>query len=342
MVSLLLLPLLCAGLANAAQEEGDFPTDPLFSWEQTYLFLSEGYGIVEETHPTEAAVQTAENSSNPGPKPYPEVWNLTGGTVEQMTYVEYSGTRFFTLPAGGQVQNLTSVSNEALLAESTLQPVFDIFANGNPEVLIMHSHTTETYEPYERTAFDKTFNYRTTDPTKNMVMVGDAIAAELERSGIGVIHDTTIHDYPSYTGSYDRSAETVKTLLAQHPSIKVVLDIHRDAISKDGVINQPVVEIDGRKAAQVMIIAGCDDGTMGMPDYMKNFRFASLLQSQMETDYPGFTRPILFDYRKYNQNLTTGSILIEVGSHGNTLAQAEYAGTLIGKSLSHVLHSLKP
>lgn len=307
-------------------------------WEES-LFLSEGFG-------TEAALpalvpQTAA-PSDPGPKPYPESWNLTGGKVVPTTYLPYTGERFFSLKKAGQVQNLSHISHEELLAESEKLPDFDIFTNGEPQVLIMHTHTTETFEPYEREAFDAGFNYRTTDPSLNMVMVGEAIAKELQQGGIGVIHDATIHDYPSYTGSYERSRATVQAILAEHPSIKVVLDIHRDAISRDGTIAQPVIEIDGRKAAQVMIISGCDDGTLGMPDFRKNFRFAALLQQQMETDYPGLTRPILFDYRKYNQDLRTGSLLIEVGSHGNTLDQAAYAGELIGASLRRALLRLKP
>jgi stage II sporulation protein P len=100
------------------------------------------------------------------------------------------------------------------------------------------------------------------------------------------------------------------------------------------------VEIDGKKSAQVMIISGCDDGTMDMPDYMQNFRFASLLQQQMASDYENLARPVLFDYRKYNQDLTTGSLLIEVGTHGNTLEQVQYAGELVGKSLSKALKSI--
>ena len=90
-----------------------------------------------------------------------------------------------------------------------------------------------------------------------------------------------------------------------------------------------------------MIISGCDDGTMDMPNYMKNFRFASLLQSQIENDNPGLTRPILFDYRHYNQDITTGSLLIEVGSHGNTLDQSYYSGELLGKSIAKALKGLK-
>lgn len=87
-------------------------------------------------------------------------------------------------------------------------------------------------------------------------MIGDKITQQLENAGIGVIHDTTIHDYPSYNGSYDRSAETVKKILKEYPSIKVVLDIHRDAIGTNDSIMQPVVEVNGKDAAPVMIISG--------------------------------------------------------------------------------------
>ena len=312
--------------------------------EEPPFYLSHGYGDAEPATaaPTEPLPTIpVPASADPGPKPYPESWDLTGGAVEKMSYGHYSGDKYFDLDTAGQVQNLTSVTNDILRAESRQRPGFTILADGTPEVLLMHTHTTESFEPYERDAYDASFNYRTTDPGRNMVMVGDHIAAALEKAGIGVIHSGVIHDYPSYTGSYARSAETVKGILAQYPTIKVVLDIHRDAIGGNGIIKQPTVTIDGRKSAQVMIISGCDDGTMDMPNYLQNFRFAALLQQQMESDYPGLTRPILFDYRKYNQDLTTGSLLIEVGTHGNTIEQAGYAGDLIGSSLARALCSLK-
>jgi stage II sporulation protein P len=171
-------------------------------------------------------------------------------------------------------------------------------------------------------------------------MVGDAITQQLEDANINTLHDTTIHDYPSYTGSYERSAVTVQNILEQYPSIKVVLDIHRDALSRDGDLLQPIVEVDGKQSAQVMIVSGCDDGTMGMPNYLQNFRLASLIQNQLYTDYGDVARPILFDYRKYNQDLTTGSLLVEVGTHGNTLEQVQYAGELFGKALAEALTQL--
>ncbi|MFR2443892.1 MAG: stage II sporulation protein P [Ruminococcus sp.] len=304
---------------------------------------SEGYGWTAET---QEVIQTAQNakvpSSDPGEKPYPTQWNLSEETsIFRTSYGPYSGDNFFFLSSAGQVQNKTSLSNTALQTESELAPAFTIQVSDEPQVLIMHTHTTETFEPCVRNEYDPSFNYRTTDPAYNMVSVGDAITEQLEAAGIHTIHDTTIHDYPSYNGAYERSAETVKQYLEQYPSICVVLDIHRDAIQSDNTLSQPIVEIDGREAAQVMIISGCDDGTMEMPNYLQNFHFACRLQGNLEGMYPGLTRPILFDYRKYNQDLTTGSLLLEVGSHGNTLEQAQYSGELIGKALAQTLLKLQ-
>ncbi len=308
--------------------------------------LSEGYGVTAETEDTIDSVETVNPleiiSDNPGAKPYPSEheW-VEGGSIIRTTYGEFSGNTYFNLQKCGQVNNKTTVPNQTLIDESRYLPDFTISDTEEPQVLIYHTHTTESFEPYVRDFFDAQFNYRTTDETKNMVMVGEEICKQLEANGIGVIHAKDIHDYPSYNGSYARSRDTISAILEQHPSIKVVLDIHRDAIANDSGAYQPFTVINGREAAQIMIISGCDDGTLDMPNYMKNFRFASSLQQQLEGDYPGLTRPILFDYRKYNQDMTTGSLLIEVGSHGNTLEQAQYSGQLIGSSLAKLLNSLK-
>lgn len=309
--------------------------------------ISEGYGVSEETEEsTNVLTETADPleavAENAGDKPYPSEDSWTaGGSIVRTTYGQYSGNSFFDLDNGGQVNNQTSIPNETLLSESRCGADFTVDNTSEPLVLIYHTHTTESFEPYVRDFYDANFNYRTTDETKNMIMVGNAIQAELEAQGIGVIHAKDIHDYPSYNGSYGRSRETILPILEQYPSIKVVLDIHRDAVSGEGVAYQPFTEINGKEAAQIMIISGCDDGTLGMPDFMKNFHFACRLQERLENDYSGLTRPILFDYRHYNQDLTTGSLLIEVGSHGNTLEQVQYSGQLIGNSLGRLLNSMK-
>lgn len=211
-----------------------------------------------------------------------------------------------------------------------------------PKVLIMHTHTTEGYELFDRGYYDKSYSIRTTDATQSVVRVGDEIQKALEAQGIGVIHDTTVHDYPAYNGSYGRSADTVKAQLEKNPSIQVVLDIHRDGITReDGTRVKPTVEINGKKAAQVMIIAGCESESVSHPDWELNLRLAMRLQQSLATNFPDLARPLKFMNANYNQNLTHGSILIEMGSEANTLDEAMYSGQMVGQALGQVLSQLK-
>ena len=286
-------------------------------------------------------------SAKPDPEiiaavPYPEDINSRDGVIQKMNFGHYDGTQYFDLDGGGQVRNGSDEwDNASLYAESKKSPDFSFqTSEGQPLVLIYHTHTTESYEPSDRDFYDASFQSRTTDPSKSVVAVGDRICAELEKAGIPYIHDTLLHDYVSYNEAYDSSRTTVKELLAKYPSIKIALDIHRDGLQReDGTRLSPVAEIAGRDAAQIMIISGCDDGSLGLPEYIKNFHFACALQQQLESSCPGLTRPILFDYRHYNQDLTTGSLLIEVGSHGNCLEQALYSGELVGRGLAELIKS---
>ena len=167
-----------------------------------------------------------------------------------------------------------------------------------------------------------------------MISVGDVLTSVLTENGFGVIHDGTMHDDPSYQGSYQRSAVTVKNHLSENPGITVCIDLHRDAIEPSASeIIKPTAVINGKKAAQIMIISGCDDGTMDMPGYWENLRFAAALADKLEQLYPGLCRPILFDYRKYNMDLSPGLLLIEIGATGNTLSEAQYSAELLGNAL---------
>lgn len=292
-----------------------------------------------ETHSESSAVPSPLPAEDVSDKiPYPASLESRDGVIENYTYGHYDGEQYFDLDGGGQVRNCTALSNSELYAESA-QPIdFELDANSDqPQILIYHTHATESFEPYARDYYDSSFSCKTTDPHMNMISVGDKICEQLDAAGIGYVHDTLVHDYPSYDGSYDSSRIAVQEILEKYPSIKICLDVHRDGIEReDGTRLAPITEIDGRKAAQLMIISGCDDGTMGMPNFMQNFHFACKLQSALESDWSGLTRPILFDYRFYNQDLTTGSLLIEVGSHGNSIDQAQYTGELIGKTLSEL------
>ena len=275
-----------------------------------------------------------------GSRPYSCPDTDTGGEILDRHYGEMNGDMFFSLDRGGQVRNSTFWDNDDLLTESRIRPDLPMKTDGTPVVLIYHTHTTESFVSEKTGAYDAAFNFRTTEPDKNMTAVGNAIAEQLSAAGIGVVHAKEIHDFPVWTGSYGNSAETIREVLSEYPDICIALDIHRDAMSDGSTVFAPVCTENGRPAAQIMIISGCDDGTMNMPDYRENFHLASYLQQTAEEMYPGLTRPILFDYRKYNQDLTHGSLLIEVGSQGNTIDEAVYTGELVGKVLAKAILQL--
>jgi len=241
------------------------------------------------------------------------------------------------------VKNVTDAHTFDIEEELGKKPGVKIKKNNEPQVLIMHTHTTESYQPADSGYYDMTESAHSLDRNLSVVKVGDAITRQLNDAGILTLHDETVHDYPSYNGAYDRSAETVQKYLDEYPSIQVVLDIHRDAITDDsGVKTKPTAEIDGKKAAQIMIISGCEEyPIIDYPDWEINLRFALRIQKQLETDYPTLARPLYFAARHYNQQMTHGSLLIEMGSDGNTLEEAVYSGEMLGKALAELLATLK-
>ncbi len=291
----------------------------------------------DEPQPSQAQVISRNIAAFDDGLDYEGEGNRSGNIVRRSYSEDVSG--YITLASGSQVRNCTHVSDEELLAASLELPDLPIELNSEqPQVLIVHTHTTESYEPYSRSYYDTDFPTRTRDSDHNMIAVGEVLAQTLAANGISVLHDGTVHDYPSYTGSYDRSEVTIRAALEQYPSIKVVIDLHRDAMTEpDGTRIAPVAEIDGRNAAQFMIIAGCDDGRFNMPNYMENYMLAALIQNFSGAMYPTLARPVLFDYRNYNQHITTGSLLIEIGSHANSLDEALYCAELLGESMSKAL-----
>ena len=261
------------------------------------------------------------------------------GTVTEQQFGQGSGEKY--IPCGtGSIKNNTRQTAADIAAEAAQPLPFAIEKDSAaPQVLIMHTHATEDYRLSAGLWFTPGDGARSTDRSINMCAVGRVMADTLNAAGICTLHDETLNDYPSYTGSYANSRAVVQQYLAQYPSIKVVLDVHRDAIETEGGSRYaPVCTVDGRQAAQVMIICGCDNGTtVRLPDWRQNLRFAAAWERAMEGTYPGFTRPVLLSYRFYNQDLTAGSLLIEIGGHGNNLNEALYAGQLAAKGLAAAL-----
>lgn len=297
------------------------------------MSLSSVLGAKLDEAPEETEEEHNSQEPHAGKLPYVTPTEQKGGEIVRKTYFYSETANCFTLPNGSMLKNSTEVGNEYIKAESAKSWGFELEADGRIEILIMHTHTTESYEPFERDYYEADFTSRTTELDKTVVKVGEIIAERLRAAGIGVIHDTTLHDYPQYSGAYDRSCQTVKEILAKNPDIKIVLDIHRDAIEdSQGVRYAPVCEVDGENAAQVMIIVG----SKNVPNYNINLRLASMLQAKLDADYKGLARPILFADRNYNQELTHGSLLLEIGSNANSLEEAFYTAELLGLALSEM------
>ncbi len=262
--------------------------------------------------------------------------DIEDGKIEERKYTAINTS---TLIGNIAVRNNTDTQkNINLLKYYEANPDIKITDKTQPTVLIFHTHTTECYELLDRKWYAQDYITRSNSSDRNMIRVGMEIKEQLEKAGYAVIHDTQIHD-TKYTGAYAHSRKSVKKYLEQYPSIQVVLDIHRDAIEQSGGVRiKPTAEILGKKAAQLMIITGCEEGKVtDFPDWEQNLTFALRLQSICEEKFPGLMRPVYFCQRKYNMDLSHNNLLIEVGSCANTLEEAAYAGRLLGNSLATLL-----
>lgn len=250
------------------------------------------------------------------------------GEVIEKTFIDYQATDSFRNVHVRNVTDTKNVNIESVLAEEFSLPTDDI---SQPTVLIYHTHTTENYILSDNGRFSSERPTRSDDINLNMIRIGDEITRILESKGIGVIHDRTVYD-TVYTGAYSQSREGIEKILKENPSIIITLDIHRDAIYySDTQRVKPVTEIGGEKAAQMMIIAGCQDGNVtDFPDWETNLSFALNLQKTANDKYENLMKPVFFCMRKYNMDITPYSLLIEVGTDVNTLKEAAYSGRLLG------------
>ena len=210
-----------------------------------------------------------------------------------------------------------------------------------PQVLIVHTHTTESYMTYYAGYYNNEDVGRPTDIHKNICAVGEVLANRLRGAGIGVLHDTQLYDYPEYTGAYGRSRETIEELTEKYPSIRLVIDLHRDAILRDNVTRiKPTVTVDGQKAAQVMLVLGvADNDDNPNPTWRENVRLGFRLTSVLEQMAEGLTRPVLLTESNYNQHLLPSGamLLLEIGTDVNTFSEAMVSASLVGDALARIM-----
>ena len=204
-----------------------------------------------------------------------------------------------------------------------------------PQVLVFHTHASESYTPDAAFPYTPTETERTTDTNYNVVRVGDELQKILENNGIEAVHIREIFDSPVYTGAYDRSLAVVEDTLAEYPSITTVIDVHRDSIlTDDGRAYKTSCTINGEETAQLMLVVGTDDGGLYHPDWQENLNRAASLQYRLNRTYPTLMRPLNLRTQRFNQHATHSAFLVEVGSSGNTMTEALKGIRLFGEVLS--------
>lgn len=211
---------------------------------------------------------------------------------------------------------------------------------GVPQILIIHTHSSEAYSPAGLDKYEDLGTNRTLDTNYNVIRIGNELTEIFQSYGLNVIHDTGVYDYPSYTGSYNRSCEAIEKYLAENPSIQIVIDLHRDALCSDEITYKTQADEDGVCASQIMILVGSDASGLEHPDWQQNLRLALYLQNAVYSKYPSLMRPVQLVSYRYNQHLTHGSMILEVGSNGNTLQEALAAIRLFGNTAGPALAEL--
>ncbi|MBQ6845774.1 MAG: stage II sporulation protein P [Oscillospiraceae bacterium] len=218
---------------------------------------------------------------------------------------------------------------------------FKLVGDG-PHVLIIHTHGSESYLPQGRDFYTLTDVERTEDKRYNVISVGDELENALKENGISVIHDRNIYDSPSYNGSYTRALDAIGKTLKANPTIKVVVDLHRDAMTNaDGVKYRTVANVNGKQMAQMMLVMSTGESGLPHPDWAENLKLAVKLQNVMSEKYPGIMRPVNLRKERFNMHATTGSMLVEVGTSANSLSEAKESVKLLGKELAEILKKAK-
>ena len=246
------------------------------------------------------------------------------------------GERLSSIKIDIRNDSYSEIDVDYLMGEKPALPLKE----GSPQVLIIHTHGSEAYTPAEGEEYEESDPYRTEDKAHNVIKVGDVLTQVLEAKGIRVIHDRELYDSPSYTGSYTRSGEAIEKYLKKYPSISVVIDLHRDAIGSGDMAYKTKAEPSLGSCAQIMLLVGTGDNGLYHPRWQENMRLALYIQQAMEQRYPSLARPLAVKSERYNQHLSPGAMIVEVGTNGNTLAEAITAISYFGEAAGDVIKSL--
>lgn len=314
--------------------------DPTFLNKQTELqrgtYLP-GAAPVNSSSPTTVPTANVIPSNNTVSSPSPNM--ITASTSVQPSPNVITKQALERKDSDISLYNKTNYSID--IASLLKDPLKLVLNKDTPSVLIIHTHGSEAYSPDDNNKYIASDPYRTEDKRYSVIRVGAALAESLRAQGIGVVHNTDIFDYPSYNGCYERSYTAIEAMLKKYPSIKIVLDVHRDAIeASDGSVYKTIAQVGSTKSAQLLLLVGTDASGLYHPNWKENLKLALQLEKKMNELYPTLAKPVELSQYRYNMQATTGSILVEIGCTGNTLDESLAAARFFADATSRVLLGL--
>ncbi len=247
-------------------------------------------------------------------------------SLEKLNDFDYLIQHYYTVDKSTTINRSQLVVQNLLNKDCTIQKTTEDV----PQILIYHTHGSEGYA-------DSTPG----DPNTSVIAVGNRLTQLLQDTyGYHVLHDTGIYD-TDRDHAYNVAAPVIQKILQDHPSIEVVIDLHRDGVADT---TRLAANINGVDMAQVMFFNGLSKTTAtGDIDYLRNpyieDNLAMSLKMQLAATelYPGFTRKIYLKSYRYNMHLCPKSLLIEVGAQTNTLQEAVNAMDPLAQVLDRVL-----
>ncbi len=226
-------------------------------------------------------------------------------------------------------KQITALTNQtdftpdtAALLKQSPKAFENLSLSDEPLVLILHTHATECYSMSDSDSYLSTEPTRSSDDSINMNRVGDELCDVLSDFGINAVHCTVRHDEKSFIKAYNSSLSSAKEYLEKYPSVKFVIDLHRDAILDGSTKIKPAISIGGEKYAQLMFVVGTNESGINHPNWQDNLCLALNLQSAAEEMYPGLFRQTNLRSPSFNQQLSPGFLLLEDGTCGNNLDEA--------------------
>ncbi len=206
-----------------------------------------------------------------------------------------------------------------------------------PQILIYHTHTTESYLKSMAELKSKNTASRTTDNKYNVVRVGEALTSNLKKYNINVVHNSTVHD-KDYNSSYVNSLKTLTNYVDKYSSLKMTIDLHRDAAGDEKL--RVVKKINGKDVAQIMFVIGTDS-KLSNPKWKENLKLAIKVQARLNEICPGLAKPIYISKNRYNQHLTNGSVIVEIGGDGNIIDECVRSTNYLAQAINDVIYKNK-